>query len=293
MLCCKFDLPGVFGWKIKGIGKGAELVQELKQIMQLAEIPEEPTEITVMPRSYYDSLPEKERSELQISYSRKAVRLFHNSRLNTWLLVIPENILSDRKIRTVLLWLVMKPFYLHCFSNGGLPVHAASASLNGHGIIIAASGDTGKTTTVRRLPYPWQELGDDNALLLPEGNKFRLYPLPTWSEFIYGSNTSASWDIKKGTDLAGIFFLKQSEQDSAEKLSVSKAMISLYNSSMEVAGDLKRDIRGELNRKIFATAADITSEIPVFSLYATQTGKVWESIEQQLEITSKAGGMIS
>ena len=292
MLCCKLDLPGVFGWRIKGIGKGAELVRELKRIMRLAETPDESAEITVMPRPYYDSLSEKERSELQISYSRKAVRLFHNCRLNTWLLVIPEDILSDRNTRIVLLWLILKPFYLHCFSNGGLPVHAASASLNGHGIIIAASGDTGKTTTVRRLPYPWRELGDDSALLLPENNKFRLYPLPTWSEFIYGGNHSVSWNIGKGTDIAGIFFLKQSEQDRTERLPSTIGIMSLYHSAMEVAGELKKDITRELNTKIFETAGDITSKVPTLFLHATLTGKVWESIEQQLQITSESGEML-
>ena len=190
MLCCKLNLPEPFGWRIKGIGKCAELVDGLRKIMQLTQSSEDTAQLTVMPRSYYDSLPENKYSVWQIFYSRKAVRLFHNGDFSRWLMVLPENILADQNIRVVLMWLMSKPFYLHCLSNGGLPVHASSADLNGRGIIIAAAGDTGKTTTVRRLPPPWQELGDDTALLLPDNNGFRLYPLPTWSEFIYGRNKS-------------------------------------------------------------------------------------------------------
>ncbi len=292
MLCCKLNLPGVFGWRIKGIGKCVGLVQELKQIMQLSQTSEDAAEITVMPRSYYDSLPEKDCSDLRIFYSRKAVRLFHDKHLNTWLMVVPEDILGDRKTRIVLIWLMLKPFYLHCFSNGGLPVHAASASFNGYGIIIAASGDTGKTTTVRRLPYPWKELGDDNVLLLPHADGYYLYPLPTWSEFIYSRGHSASWNIEKGTKLTGIFFLEQSEQDKVKCTMSPIAIMSLYQSSMEVSGELKKDISGELNTKIFVTAADIISKVPAFSLYASLNGKVWESIEKELQITNESGEIL-
>ena len=287
MLCCELNLPGVFGWRIKGLGKCVELVQELKHIMHLPQSLEDTAEITVMSRSFYDSFSGKDCSDLKIFYSRKAVRLFHNTNSNTWLMVIPENILAERKTRTILMWLMLKPFYLHCFANGGLLVHAASACLNGKGIIISASGDTGKTTTVRRLPQPWQELGDDSALLLPVDSEFRLYPLPTWSEFIYGANSSASWDIQKETNIAGIFFLKQSEHDKGERLSSAVATMSLYQSSIAALGEHKKDVSKKLNTKIFETAGNITSKVPAFSLYASLNGKVWESIEKNLQIESE------
>jgi len=282
MLCCKLNLPEPFGWRIKGIGKCADLVAGLQQIMQLPETSDETAEITVMPRSYYDSLPEKQCSGWQIFYSRKAVRLFHNGHFSKWVMVLPEKIQTDWNTRIVLMWLLLKPFYLHCLLNGGLPVHASSADLNGRGIIIAAAGDTGKTTTVRRLPKPWQELGDDTALLLPDNNGFRLYPLPTWSEFIYGRNKSATWNVKGGTNFSAIFFLEQSEQDKADRLSSPRSMMSLYKSSMEALGNLEKDMSNKLKTEIFETAANITAKVPSFSLHATLTGKVWESIETAL-----------
>jgi SynChlorMet cassette protein ScmC len=282
MLCCKLNLPEPFGWRIKGIGKCADLVAGLQQIMQLPQSLDDTAEITVMPRSYYDSLPEKECSDWQIFYSRKAVRLFHNGHFKKWVLVLPENILAERTTRIVLMWLILKPFYLHCLENGGLPVHASSAELNGRGIIIAAAGDTGKTTTVRRLPKPWQELGDDNALLLPNNDGVGLYPLPTWSEFTLGRNKSATWNVKKGAKLTGIFFLEQSEQDKADRFSSPLSMMSLYKSSMEALGEIEKDISNKLKAEIFETAANIIAKVPSFSLHATLTGKVWESIETAL-----------
>jgi SynChlorMet cassette protein ScmC len=282
MLCCKLNLPEPFGWRIKGIGKCADLVAGLQQIMQLPQTSDDTAEVIVMPRAYYDSLPENEYSRWQMFYSRKTVRLFHNGNFNEWFMVLPEKILSDKNIRVILMWLMMRPFYLHCLSNGGLPVHASSADLNGRGIIVAATGDTGKTTTVRRLPVPWRELADDTALLLPDSNGFRLHPLPTWSEFIHGRNKSASWDIKKSTKLSGIFFLEQSKHDKAEQLPLPLSMMSLYKSSMEALGELEQDISNELKAKIFETAANITAKVPAFSLQATLKGKVWESIESAL-----------
>lgn len=282
MLCCKLNLPEPFGWRIKGIGKCAELVAVLQQIMQLPQSSDGRADVTVMPRSYYDSLPKKECSGWQIFYSRKAVRLFRNEHFSKWVMVLPENILADRNTRIVLIWLMLKPFYLHCLTNGGLPVHASSADLNGRGIIIAAAGDTGKTTTVRRLPPPWQELADDTALLLPDNNGFCLYPLPTWSEFILGRNKSATWNMKEGTNLSGIFFLEQSEQDKAELLSSTLSMMSLYKSAMEALGELEKNMSNKLKAKVFETAANITAEISSFSLHATLNGKVWESIETAL-----------
>ncbi|MCK4982365.1 MAG: SynChlorMet cassette protein ScmC [Victivallaceae bacterium] len=282
MLCCELDLPEPFTWRIKAVGKCAELLDSLQNIMRLAQCSEDRVQLTVMPRSYYDSLPKSEYSSRQMFYSRKAVRLFHRGNFSEWFMVLPENILSDKDIRVVVMWLMMRPFYLHCLSNGGLPVHASSADLNGRGIIVAAMGDTGKTTTVRRLPEPWQELADDTALLLPDNNGFRLHPLPTWSEFIHGRNKSASWDIKKSTKLSGIFFLEQSKHDKADRLSLPLSMMSLYQSSMEALGELEQDISNELKAEIFETAVNITTKVPSFSLYATLSGKVCESIESAL-----------
>ncbi len=279
MLCFELNLQEPFGWRIKGIGKCAELLSSLRDIMKLSQIPEDAAELTVMPRSYYDSLPENEYSSWQMFYSRKTVRLFHNGNFSEWFMVLPENILSDGDIRVVVMWLMMRPFYLHCLSNGGLPVHASSADLNGRGIIVAAAGDTGKTTTVRRLPEPWRELADDTALLLPNNDGYSLYPLPTWSELIHGRNKSASWDVKNGTKLSGIFFLEQSKKDKADRLSLPLSMMSLYQSSMEALGELKQDIASTLKAEIFDTAVNIIKKVPAFSLQATLTGKVWESIE--------------
>ncbi len=282
MLCCELNLPNPFGWRIKGIGKCVELVDGLSKIMQLPQTSEGAAEMTVMSRSYYDSFSEKECSDLQIFYSRKAVRLFHNGHFKKWLMVLSEDILNDRDIRIVLMWLMLRPFYLHCLSNGGLPVHASSASLNEQGIIVAAAGDTGKTTTVRRLPEPWKEHGDDTALLLPDNDGFRFYPLPTWSEFIYGRSKSASWNVEKGTNLAGIFFLEQSEQDKAERISLPQSIMSLYESSMEALGGLEKDMSNKLRVKIFETTVSIAESIPSFALHATINGRVWESIESKI-----------
>ena len=284
MVCCEFGFPKPFNWKIKAIGQAAKPLAALRDIMLLPESSETDADLAVMPRSEYDLIPENERSGFNIFYSRQAVRLFHDERNDKWLLVFPEYILNDRTTRIILMWLMLRPFYLRCLCNGGLPVHASSAERDGKAIIIAAAGDTGKTTTVRRLPPPWCELGDDAALLLPyaEGNGFNLFPLPTWSEFIYGANPTVSWSMKCDNKLAAVFFLKQAEYDKAEYLNSTRAMILLQQSAMEIIGELKEKLSVEQNLKTLDTAGRVIKATSAFTLHATLDGRIWEEINEKL-----------
>jgi len=279
MTNCSLNLPHPFDWHISGVGPCAELVAELQRIMKLSPMAEKTAGMTVMPRSDYDGLPEAERSRMSVFYARKAVRLFRHERSARWFLVLPDGILADRNTRIVLMWVMLQPFFLHCLTRGALPVHAASADRNGRSVIVAAAGDTGKTTTVRRLKPPWVERGDDAALLLPRRQGFELHPLPTWSEFIYGTNPLAAWDFEKGTDLGGIFFLQQANQDRAEPLPAPVATMMLYRSAMEALGPLQKQISPDLRTRIFETAADIIRVTPALILHATLRGDVQESIE--------------
>jgi SynChlorMet cassette protein ScmC len=265
------------------MGKCAELIEELGQIMCLPEIPDDgDARVTVMPRFHYNLLTEDELKDFNIFYERKAVRLFHNKSVEKWLMVFPEDILEEQQIRIVLMWLLLRPFYLNCISKGALPVHASSAELNGKAVIIAASGDTGKTTTVRRLPEPWREIGDDSAIILPYKEGFRVHAMPTWSEFIYGRSSSLSWDLSEGIELACIFFLKQSEDDRTEKLSPVKSLMSLYKSSMEAIAGMEKNMLIDNNKKLFHTVSEVTQKVPACILHATLSGKVWESIEEAM-----------
>ena len=282
-MCCKLDLPAPFDWRIKAVGKGKELLEHLQEIMLLSDTSEEIPDLVIMSRADYDSFDSEEFSKFEIFYSRQAVRLFNNEENDKWLLVFPENILNDRTTRIILMWLMLRPFYLRCLRNGGLPVHASSAERNGKAIIIAATGDTGKTTTVRRLPPPWRELGDDAALLLPcKSGGFCLFPLPTWSEFIYGANPKVSWSMKCDNKLAAVFFLKQAEYDKAEHLNSTHAMISLQQSAMEIIGELKEKLSVEHNLKTLDTASKIMKAAPAFTLHATLDGRIWETINEKL-----------
>jgi len=282
MLCCEFALPGAFSWSINAVGKGEELLRHLKDIMLLRESNRVRGDLTVMPRDCYDDLSENELDDFELFYSRQAVRLFHKKTTDQWLLVFPEEIIEDRNTRIVLMWLMLKPFFLHCLRNGALPVHASSAEYEGKAIMIAASGDTGKTTTVRRLPLPWHEISDDAALLLPSQRGYNLHPLPTWSEFIYGNNTCAFWPISKKFKLKGIFFLQQSKVDKVEVLAPAHAAVQLQKSAMEILGELEKDIMLQLNVKIFDMVAHIIQAVPTYTLHASLDGKIWRKINEKI-----------
>jgi SynChlorMet cassette protein ScmC len=176
--------------------------------------------------------------------------------------------------------------YWESICRGGLPFHAALLEHKGQGVILAAAGETGKSTCSRRVPPPWRARCDDEVLVVlsPEG-RYLAHPFPTWTDYFY-ERAENSWKVEEALPLAGIFFLEQAPEDDCLRLEGAQAAVAALTSAGQImARFLSRRAAGEareLRRTMFANACEIVKQIPTFRLRVSLTGRFWEKIETAL-----------
>lgn len=196
---------------------------------------------------------------------------------------------GDHILETVQMQQSLYPVVSGAIFAGGLPMHAALVERRGRGVIIAARGNTGKSTCCKRIPQPWRAVSDDEALILMGGkNDYIVHPFPTWSQYMM-TGTSDTWDVQERLELAGIFFLEQHDKDEVIPLRRGKAAMGIYNSGVEA--NLKYELElipdklKMLRGKMLENACRIANTVPAYALRASLTGHFWTEIEKALSIT--------
>ena len=169
---------------------------------------------------------------------------------------------------------------------GGLSLHAALVERNGTGILLAASGDTGKSTCCRRFPSPWQPLCDDQTLVVRDNQKqYLAHPLPTWSEYLM-RRSNTTWDVQRPVPVSAIFFLEQAETDEVVSIGEGQTAMLISQSANEVSrpgwGYLDGDQVKTRRKKLFDNACELARTVPAFVLRATLEGRFWEKMERVL-----------
>lgn len=179
------------------------------------------------------------------------------------------------------------PLYEKTVLHGGLPLHAALLEHEGRGILLAGRSEVGKSTACRRVPVPWDPLGDDMALVVRDGSgRYYAHALPTWSALRSGQH-DRTWNVGRFVPVAGIFFLVQAETDETAYPGGGAASVMLDATSMMVfrsVNSVTDPIDGSpLRRSVYSNAASIASSVPCFLLRLSLTGRFWEKIEEALE----------
>lgn len=185
------------------------------------------------------------------------------------------------------------PLYMKVLNQGGLPFHAALIEKNGTGIAIAAPGGTGKSTCARRIPHPWQALGDDELLIVSDKKDiYHAHPFPTWSRCNV-QKPGEAWNTQKHVPLSAIFFLKKSQKDEVTPLSYSQKVSLIYKLSLPVfyriMESIDQDEYIKIKKLIFENSCNIAKDMPAFILEASLNGKFWEVIDKALSIDLKGG----
>ena len=176
--------------------------------------------------------------------------------------------------------------YWESMCRGGLPFHAAFLEHQGLGVILAAPGETGKSTCSRRVPPPWRAVCDDEilAVLSPQG-RFLAHPFPTWTDYLW-ERAENTWKVEDALPLAGIFFLEQAPEDDFLPLEGAQAALAVMGAAEQImARFVKRCDNGdarEIRRIMFANACEIAKQMPAFRLRVSLTGRFWEKIEAAL-----------
>ena len=152
--------------------------------------------------------------------------------------------------------------------------------------LIAAAGDTGKSTCYRRLPAPWKPLCDDQVLVLSlGGGRYMAHPFPTWSDYLWRKSTN-TWNCSVGVPLKAVFFLEQASNDAVIPLQPGRAVVPMLNSAKELWqthwSRLETSLKSSQAERVFGNALAMAKTLPAYRLQATLHGQFWKEIEKVL-----------
>jgi len=198
---------------------------------------------------------------------------------------INEEFVAHPEIKYINMWSALREIHRHALRAGGTPMHAALAAHHGRGVLIAAPGETGKSTCCRRLPGYWQALCDDQTLVLRDlDGDFRVHPFPTWSDHLW-RESKKSWAVERAVPLSAIFFLEQASIDKVMPLGdPSEAVLSVFGAAKQVWEPFWERMAPEGKVKtsstLFHNASEIAAAVPCFRLSATLNGEFWREMEK-------------
>lgn len=215
-------------------------------------------------------------------YKQPSLKLIHDRDMQNFICKI-DNTKNDGDMKYVNMWISLQSIYLRAIENKGVPFHAALIERKGLGIIIAGEGDTGKSTSAKRLQDIWKPLCDDETLVVYDNGIYRAHPFPTWSDYIF-RDLNNSWDVGYSVPLSAIFFLKQSQTDEVQPLSKAETALMINSSAQQVCNHFLRDLdvddRRAIAIKIFENSCKLAENIPAFILKASKNGRFWEEMEK-------------
>jgi len=192
------------------------------------------------------------------------------------------------EIKYINMWSALREIHRHALGAGGTPMHAALAAHHGRGVLIAAPGETGKSTCYRRLPGDWQALCDDQALVLraPDGG-FRVHPFPTWSDHLWRDSEN-SWTVERAVPLSAIFFLEQASTDRAMPVGdPAEAVLSVLGAAKQVWEPywerVSSDEKMKASSLLFHNTSEIAAAVPCFRLGAALEGEFWKEMEAVMD----------
>lgn len=215
-------------------------------------------------------------------HDRKLIRIWNSNNANDTFCEIKSD--GTNVIEYVSMLISLQLIYKKSMSAGGLPFHAALIELDGKGLLLAASGDTGKSTCCRRLPSRWTALCDDETLVvLDKQGEYWAHPFPTWSEYL-NTGSGNTWNVQYSVPLCGIFFLEQAEVDESIAIGKGQAAFFITEAVTQIcrkfwkSSDIKSQIR--YRSRIFDNACKMVETVPAFRLRCSLHGRFWEEIEK-------------
>jgi hypothetical protein len=148
---------------------------------------------------------------------------------------------------------------------GGFLVHAASAIRNNRAFLFAGVSGAGKTTISRLAPSDVDVLTDEISYVRPGSRGYDAFGTPFAGELArIGANLS--------THLEVVYLLVQGPENNIEPVSEPEALQAFLRSVLFFAHDQ------ELVEKVFQSACDFISRVPVYRLLFLPDAKVWELI---------------
>ena len=148
---------------------------------------------------------------------------------------------------------------------GGFLVHAASAIKNGQAYIFAGVSGAGKTTISRLAPADVSVLTDEISYVRPGRRGYEAFGTPFAGELArIGANLRA--------ELNSVYLLVQGSENKIEPVGEPEALEAFLRNVLFFAHDR------ELVERVFQSAFNFISRVPVYRLVFVPDAKVWELI---------------
>jgi hypothetical protein len=149
---------------------------------------------------------------------------------------------------------------------GGFLVHSASVVRNGRGFLFAGVSGSGKTTISRLAPPDVKVLTDEISYVRRSGDGYQAYGTPFFGDMgAPGENITAP--------VAALYLLTHGQEDRAEALSPSLSVQRLLRNILFFADE------GGLVERLFGSACEFVSRVPVYQLTFRPHGAVWNLIK--------------
>ncbi len=284
----QFQLSPQFGWHIRCTGECFEWVERFCGVLGLSKVDNDSSQPKIIITK--DSISPAEHpifssSEFPgISWSKYKyfgnIIWYNDQTPDLYCQIVKEDSFDENIYN---MWALIHAIYRRAVNIGGTPFHAALAERNGNGIIFAAPGYGGKSTTSRRLSNNFLLHSDDEVLVLPDdqGN-YLAHPFPTWSNFLY-KRPKTMWDVRKEIPLKAAFFVAKSDVDEIAPLKTFQASAFYYQSIRQIMRRgwhlSGKEIRSKLEEKCIDIAVGIAKSVPAFKIQLTLEG----SFEAKLE----------
>jgi hypothetical protein len=158
---------------------------------------------------------------------------------------------------------------------GGFLLHAASAIRDGQAYLFSGVSGAGKTTMTRLAPADVTLLTDEISYLRPSGQGYAAFGTPFAGELAKsGENCSAP--------IAALFFLAQGPENRVDEMSSTEAVRRLMRNILFFAEDKV------LVEKLFATACDFVTRVPIRRLTFYPDSRVWDEVRSFQEVGNHA-----
>ncbi len=150
---------------------------------------------------------------------------------------------------------------------GGFLLHASSIIRNGQALLFAGQSGAGKTTLCRLAPADSILLTDEISFVRPVDRTYCAFGTPFYGELaVPGKNTFAP--------VAALYLLEHATEDQVDGVSPRQALTQLLKNVLLFAHE------SESVNRVFATAFDLISRVPVRRLRFAPTPQVWTALEQ-------------
>lgn len=267
-------------WHLVASAEAAKWLDRFAHVMQLRRIEENSSTQILFSCGFP---PDEARDNWTLEYSCIDFSIYRSNLYTSFICDI-EKIGGDSADYAKML-LSLHTVFSDIIRTGGFPFHAALLERNGHGVLIAAEGGTGKSTCCRRVPPPWKALCDDETILCLCGDHYEAHPFPTWSDYVL-DREKKTWDVQKHVKIDAIFFLRQAPQDRIIPLRSVKTALLIYESAAQACNRIYANKSEKTSRDVFNKVFDNTYEaskrVPSYELYASLDGKFWELIDTVL-----------